>query len=64
VDNIYVYGTIDGFREKSEILNDTVYSNTIGKIGNKQWNGPLDVVRDLLGLTGGEFSGSWIRKGL
>jgi hypothetical protein len=63
-DNFYVYGTIDGFREKSETLNDTVYSNTIGKIGNKQWNGPLDVVRELLGLTGGEFSGSWIRKGL
>lgn len=64
VDNIYVYGTINGFREKSEVLNDTVYSNTIGKIGNKQWNGPLDVVSNLLGLTGGEFSGSWIRKGL
>lgn len=63
-DNLYVYGSIDGFREKSEILNDTLYSNTIGKIGSKQWNGPLDVVRDLLGLSGGEFSGSWIRQGL
>lgn len=63
-DNLYIYGTIDGFREKSEILNDTIYSNTIGKIGSKQWNGPLEVVRDLLGLSDGEFSGSWIRKGL
>jgi hypothetical protein len=63
-DNIYVYGTIDGFREKSEVLNDTIYSNSMGKIGSKQWNGPLDVVRDLLGLSGGEFSGGWIREGL
>lgn len=63
-DNFYIYGTIDGFREKSEILNDTLYSNTIGKIGSKQWNGPLDVVKDLLGLSGGEFSGGWIREGL
>lgn len=63
-DNLYIYGSIDGFREKSEILNDTLYSNTIGKIGSKQWDGPLEVVRDLLGLSGGEFSGRWIRKGL
>ncbi|NOT80888.1 MAG: hypothetical protein HOP07_18030 [Bacteriovoracaceae bacterium] len=63
-DNLYVYGSIDGFREKSEILNDTVFSNTIGKIGNKQWNGPLEVVRDLLGLSAGETSGSWIRQRL
>lgn len=63
-DNLYIYGTINGFREKSEILNDTIYSNTIGKIGSKQWNGPLEVVRDLLGLSDGEFSGSWMRKGL
>jgi hypothetical protein len=63
-DNLYIYGSIDGFREKSEILNDTIYSNTIGRIGSKQWNGPLEVVRELLGLSGGEFSGSWFRKGL
>ena len=63
-ENFYVYGSIDGFREKSEILNDTIYSSTLGKIGNKQWDGPLDVVRELLGLSGGEFGGGWIRKGL
>lgn len=63
-DNLYIYGSIDGFREESEILNDTLYSNTIGRIGSKQWNGPLDVVRNLLGLSDGEFSGRWIRKGL
>lgn len=62
--NLYVYGTMDGFRQNSEILNDTIYSNTVGKIGSKQWNGPLEVVRDLLGLSGGEFSGSWLRDSI
>ena len=62
--NFYVYGTIDGFRQHSEILNDTVFSNTVGKIGSKEWNGPLDVVRDLLGLADGEFGGSWLRDTL
>lgn len=62
--NLYIYGTIDGFRQNSEILNDTIYSNTLGKIGNKQWNGPLDVVRELLGLAGGEFSGNWMRESI
>lgn len=60
--NLYVYGTIDGFRQGSEVLNDTIYSNTLGKIGSKEWNGPLDVVRNLLGLSDGEFSGSWLRE--
>jgi hypothetical protein len=62
--NLYIYGTMDGFRQHSEILNDTIYSNTVGKIGSKQWNGPLDVVRELLGLSDGEFSGAWLRVGL
>ncbi|MGZ3787050.1 MAG: hypothetical protein ACXVLQ_00925 [Bacteriovorax sp.] len=62
--NLYVYGTIDGFRQHSEILNDTIYSNTVGKIGSKEWSGPLDVVRDLLGLSGGEFSGNWLRESI
>lgn len=64
VDNIYVYGTIDGFRHHSEILNDTIYSNTVGKIGSREWNGPLNVVRDLFGLSGGEFTGSWLRESI
>ncbi len=62
--NIYVFGTVDGFREKSEILNDTVYSNTVGQIGSKKWNGPLDYVRRQLGLSEGEFGGSWMREGI
>jgi hypothetical protein len=62
LNNFYVYGTIDGFRQNSEILNDTIFSNTLGKIGSKEWNGPLDVVRNLLGLSSGEFFGTWMRE--
>jgi hypothetical protein len=61
--NLYVYASIDGLREKSEVLNDTVFSNSIGKIGSDKWNGPLEVVRDLLGISGGEFFGDWLREG-
>ncbi len=62
--NFYIYGTIDGFRQHSEILNDTIFSNTLGKIGTKEWNGTLESVRDLLGLSGGEFFGSWLRESI
>jgi hypothetical protein len=64
LDNFYVYGTMDGFRKKSEILNDTIFSNTVGQIGSKYWDGPLNVVRELLGLSDGEFSGVWLRESL
>jgi hypothetical protein len=64
LNNLYVFATMDGFRQNSEILNDTIYSNTIGKIGSKEWSGPLDVVRELLGLSNGEFSGSWMRESI
>ncbi|MDO9184038.1 MAG: hypothetical protein Q7U04_16615 [Bacteriovorax sp.] len=64
IDNLYVYGTMDGFRQHSEILNDTIFSNTVGKIGSREWSGPLDVVRELLGLSGGEFSGNWMRDSI
>lgn len=61
-DNYYVYAGIDGFRAKSEILNETIFSNSIGSIGSKNVTGPLDRVRELLGLQGGEMRGTWIRN--
>lgn len=61
-DNFYVYAGIDGFRAKSEVLNETIFSNSIGEITSKNVSGPLDRVRELLGLQGGEMFGSWIRN--
>jgi hypothetical protein len=62
--NFYLYGSIDGFRKHSEVLNDTIYSNSIGKIGSNLWNGPFETVRSLVGLSDGEFSASWLREGI
>lgn len=58
--NFYLYGTVDGFRKGSELLNDTIYSNSFGKIGSQYWNGPMEVVRSMVGITEGEFSGAWL----
>lgn len=63
-DQFYLYGTVDGFRKRSENLNDTIYSNSIGKIGSAYWNGPMEVVRGMVGISDGEFAGGWIREGL
>lgn len=63
-DNMFVYGTVNGFRKNSEILNDPVKSNTIGKVKGKYWNGPIDVVRELIDVQNGEFFGYWMRESL
>ncbi len=60
--NYYVYASVDGYREKSEILNESIYSNSIGTISSKNVSGPMDTVRSLIGVMGGELSGAWIRK--
>lgn len=63
-DNFYLYGSIDGFRQGSEVLNDTLYSNSLGKISGKFWNGPLEIVRRATGFTDGEFAAGWMRENL
>ncbi len=63
-ENIYVYGIINGFRKDSEILNDPILSNTIGRIRGKYWNGPISRVNEIIGIQGGELHGKWIRESL
>ena len=62
--NFYLYGTVDGLRKGSEIMNDTIYSNSFGKIGSQYWNGPFEVVKSLIGISDGEFAGGWLRSGI
>ncbi|MFT6069844.1 MAG: hypothetical protein ACJAT2_000858 [Bacteriovoracaceae bacterium] len=62
--NVFIYGSISGFRHESEILADPIDSHTIGKIGSRYWNGPVDAVRAVIGVQKGEFEGSWIRESL
>lgn len=62
--NYYLYATVDGFRTKSEILNDTIESNTLGEISGRYWNGPINTLKKYLGIQSGEFEGRWIRESL
>lgn len=63
-DNIYVFGQLTGFREQSEILLDPINSNTLGEVGSRFWNGPVEAVRSMLGIQRGEFNGTWMREQL
>jgi hypothetical protein len=63
-DNIFVHGSINGFRSGEEILNDPILSNTHGLSGSKYWNGPLEVIQRMLGINSGEFNGIWMRDRL
>jgi len=63
-ENFFVYGAINGFRRDSEILNEPIQSNTIGKVRGRYWNGPLDRLREIMQVQNGEFNGLWIRESL
>jgi hypothetical protein len=62
--NFHVSGTLNGFRSNSEVLIDPVYSNTIGQVGSRFRQGPVEAVRAMIGMQNGEFSGSWMREQL
>ncbi len=63
-ENLYMYGVINGFRSESEILNEPIRSNTLGSIKSKYWNGPVERLKEVLGVQSGEFNGFWIREAL
>jgi hypothetical protein len=62
--NYYLYGEINGFRKDSEILNDPILSHSMGEIAGRNWDGPLEAVKRLIGAQSGEFEGRWIRESL
>lgn len=63
-DNIFVNGSVNGFRNGDETLNDSIPSNTDGSIGGNFWNGPFEYIQRVLGVQSGEFSGFWLRDRL
>lgn len=63
-DNVFVHGTINGFRDGDEILNDSISSNTSGRVGGRFWNGPFDKIQQMLGIQAGELNGHWLRERL
>lgn len=63
-ENMFIHGSVNGFRNGDEVLNDTIQSNTDGRIGGQFWNGPFDVIQRILGIQSGEFNGYWMRERL
>ena len=63
-DNVFVHGSVNGFRDGDEILNDPIQGNTAGRIGSQYWNGPFDVIQQKLGIQSGEINGYWLREKL
>jgi hypothetical protein len=63
-DNVFVHGSVNGFRSGDEVLNDTIMSNTNGRIGGRFWNGPFDKIQEMLGIQSGELNGYWLREKL
>lgn len=61
-DNMFVHGSVNGFRNGDEVLNDTIQSNTNGRIGSQFWNGPMERIIQLLGIQNGEMNGQWFRE--
>ena len=64
LENIFVNGVINGFRKESELLNEPIRSNTIGRVRSRFWNGPIERLKEIIGIQGGEFAGMWIRESL
>lgn len=63
-ENMTVNGAINGFRESSEVLVDTIRANTFGEAPTRFTNGPIEAIRAMLGLQSGEFNGTWMREHL
>ncbi len=61
-ENTFIQGTIDGFRTKSEVLRETIYSNSFGERHPKYPYGILNNIQKRVGLNNGEFTGQWLRE--
>lgn len=60
--NYYVSGQINGFRKESEKLRDPIYSNAFGKRDKRFPNGIISKAQSIVGVSGGEFEGFWLRE--
>jgi hypothetical protein len=58
--NFIAVSKLDGFRIGDENGDKSIYSNSFGRKGEYQFEGPLGQLRKLLGITQGEFTMSWL----
>ncbi len=59
-ENIFVTSTVAGFRQNDENGDQRFFGDTIGQIGDKQLDGPLNDLRSRVGMTQGEFLIFWL----
>jgi hypothetical protein len=58
--NFFAVGKIDGFRVGDENGDQKLLSNSFGRVGTEDIEGPIAKMRKFLGITHGEFVMSWL----
>ncbi len=59
-DNIFIQARIQGFRENDEMGDTPLIGNTIGVVGARASNGPLNFIQQNLQILNGEFFITWL----
>ncbi|MEZ4872854.1 MAG: hypothetical protein R2827_11590 [Bdellovibrionales bacterium] len=58
--NIYIRSTINGFRSGAEDAEQPLFSNSLGRFGSLQRQGPIQAVQSILGMSESEFYFYWL----
>jgi hypothetical protein len=58
--NFFAIARIDGFRVGDENGDKKILSNSFGRVGTEDVEGPLNRLRKFIGITNGEFFMSWL----
>ena len=58
--NIFAIARIDGFRVDDPNGDKKVLSNSFGRIGTENLSGPIDRMKNFIGMTNGEFYMMWL----
>lgn len=58
--NMFVVGKIDGFRVGDENGDKKLISNSFGRVGTEDIDGPIARLKKFIGITHGEFYMSWL----
>ena len=58
--NFFAIAKIDGFRVGDESGDQKILSNSFGRLGTEDIEGPLNQIRRFMGISNGEFYMSWL----
>ena len=58
--NLFAIGKIDGFRVGDENGDKKILSNSFGRVGTEDIDGPIARLKKFMGITNGEFYMSWL----